>query len=649
MNSREEHDDEIPVFTPSTPSFKIGILDFLPTPIPTFSISSASSQQSSFNSGIYDSSGPPLLPSQSQPELLNTGPDSDDELWDSFPEIIIPTFDTNAAVRSPQPSPEEFTAVLNRIFGLDGFRANQLEVMTETAAGEDTVVLMPTGGGKSLCFQLPAVYENEQNGRVTIVVSPLRALIRDQVDALKAKGVHAVGLTSDAGRDQQLLSAHSTPALIYVTPEKLHKSQFLRGVLSRLYRDHNLARFVIDEAHCIETYGHGFRVDYQKLGTIRDDFPDVTLMALTAAVNSSSIEEIIRKLKLRSPKVFQISFNRPNLKYSVAIKRAEAKKDIVDFIKNRHVNEKGMIYCITRHDCKTLGKHLQNHGISAHHYHAGLTEEEQTFIHNDWKAGKINVIVATVTFGMGIDQPDVRFVIHYDLPKSLDNYYQETGRAGRDGLPADCILYYRFQDLKIVLNLVETVTSSHEEFLLRQSRREAAARAVVNYCQEKNVCRRVQLLNHFGEEFEEKNCRSGCDNCANGAAPDSLELDLSEEARHAVILVESFNVNENFTVKQSIDIFRGVNTEKTRKNNGKSRPGYGAGSSLHPDVVELLFDHLLSLDVLIEERVKRSKEYYHYYLKVGISFPQNLLGLKFFVSARTANKRVYCPTSQIDC
>ncbi|KAJ6508353.1 P-loop containing nucleoside triphosphate hydrolase protein [Mycena sanguinolenta] len=607
-----ERYENIPDFMPSTPSLRLST----PVLLPAFTAASptiptSSSQESNSSSGTSD-----LLSFSSQSQELDGGPDSDDELWNSVPDIAVPGFDTNEAARSPRktPSSEEFTDVLKRIFGLDRFRENQLEIMLETAAGKDTVVLMPTGGRKSLCFQLPAVYEHEKSGCTTVVISPLRALIRDQVDALKAKGVHAVRLTADTGPDRQSLHDHATPALLYVTPEKLHKSRDFRDVLSNLHRKHKLARFAIDEAECIQTWGHDFRDSYRKLHIIREQFPDVPIIALTAAASPETIEKIVERLKLDNPKVFQRTFNRPNLKYRVATKRAKPHDmdDVVNFVENEYSNRKGIVYCLTRKHCESLAEYLRSRGILANHYHAGMSEEEQIPIHAGWKAGKIDVIVATVAFGMGIDQPDVRFVIHFDIPKSLEGYYQETGRAGRDGLPADCILYYRFQDLKTVLDLRDT---SNEAELASQSRREAA-RAVVNFCEETKVCRRVQLLQHFGENFAENDCRGGCDVCYNRAALDSCEVDLSESARHAVILVESFNVNEDLTVKQAISIFRGLNPKNTKKFDVKSRPRYGAGSSLHPDVVDLVFDRLLFLDILVERRVERTKGH-HYYLKPG--------------------------------
>ncbi|KAJ7367338.1 P-loop containing nucleoside triphosphate hydrolase protein [Mycena albidolilacea] len=511
-----------------------------------------------------------------------------------------------------------------RVFRLDRFRENQLDIIAETIAGRDTVVLMSTGAGKSLCFQLPAVYESERNGRVTIVVSPLVALIRDQVDALKAKGVHAIGLTPD---NQEWLPV-SKPALVYVTPEKLCKSSFLRDALSHLYRDGNLARFAIDEAHCISTWGHDFRDSYRGLNTIRTNFPDVPIMALTGTADSEILEDIVRGLKLERPKIVQQSFNRPNLHYSVEAKRNE--DDVVEFIQNRHSNERGIVYCTRQRACTHMAERLTKNGIHARPYHAGLDVKTLASVHSAWKTGEIYVIVATVAFGLGIDQPDVRFVLHYDLPKSLSNYYQETGRAGRDGFPAECVLCkppshstevlphsildYRFQDLKNILDLEPSNRSPEESLVESRARRENAARPVVRYCEEKAVCRRVQLLHHFGEDFEEENCKGHCDNCS--GYPVSRR-DLSREARSAVNLVKSFNFRDNITVKQFIAILRGSDTTETRKYQGTLKPEYGSGQELSLDIAEMLFDRLLYLEVFMEKRVEMAG-HHHYYLKPGL-------------------------------
>ncbi|KAF8214936.1 P-loop containing nucleoside triphosphate hydrolase protein [Mycena galopus ATCC 62051] len=538
--------------------------------------------------------------------------------------LYIPSVILSESTSSNPTQGNGFSDGLKRIFGLDSFREHQLEIMLETVAGRDTVVLIPTGEGKSLCFQLPAACQNAKNGGVTVVVSPLRALIRDQVDVLKAKGVHAVALTSDAGFDRECLPHNSKPALLYITPEKLRKSSFLREVLSGLYRNGNLARFAIDEAHCISTWGPDFRDAYRELGTIRDDFPGVPIMALTAAANPKMIEEIIQGLKLPNPKIFQKSFNRQNLKYTVEPKRTRPIKDVTAFIKSHYLNEKGLIYCTTRKDCTTIADGLQKRGISAKPYHAMLSEQEQSFVHNEWKIGRLSVIVATVAFGMGIDQPNVRFVIHYSLPKSLDNYYQETGRAGRDGLPAECVLYYCFRDLKTIETLPDSSNRTEKELSLLQSRREKAARAVVRYCQEQIVCRRVQLLQHFGEHFEAKDCEQGCDNCAGGTLRSE---DFSEEARRMVTLIESFDsIHENLTVKKFTEIFRG----DKKQAQFRVKPGYGAGSALTVDIANDIVDRLLYLEVLVEKRIwgeTKLKRYFNDYVKVGISCSSKITGL----------------------
>ncbi|KAF7364876.1 ATP-dependent helicase [Mycena venus] len=594
----------------STSSIRFITPNFSPTTTPTSSSDpSTTSHESSF-------SIPSSLTPDSEPEPLHASFIDDDDLWATMSDIPMDGLEgldmVAPAVEAQCPSPQQYNEILQRVFRLDQFRANQLDIITECWV-RDTVVLMPTGGGKSLCFQLPAVLQNEQNSGVTIVVSPLRALIRDQVDSLKAKGIDAVGFTPDAGSDSECLPNDSKPALIYITPEKLRKSNFLYDALSRLYRGGNLARFAIDEAHCISTWGLDFRDTYRELHTIRDDFPGVPIMALTAAGNSEIVVDIIKGLKLENPKVFKQSFNRPNLKYTVEPKRNDLTQ-VVDFIKCRHSNERGIVYCTARKTSTQVADRLKKNGINASHYHAGLSDKDQKTIQRQWKAGQFGVIVATIAFGMGIDQPDVRFVIHYDLPKSLDNYYQETGRAGRDGLPAECVLYYQFQDLKFILNLDPSYRTPSDSPV--QARKEDAARAVVRFCVEQTICRRVQLLRHFDEDFVEKDCEGCCDNCAAGVT--LVSDDLSEEARVVVTLVNSFNPSyEHLTLKHFIAIFRGADTTETRKNGRNRNPGYGAGGSMSPDIAEILFDRLLHLEVLVERKIETKEGRYHWYLKPG--------------------------------
>ncbi|KAJ7625238.1 P-loop containing nucleoside triphosphate hydrolase protein [Mycena polygramma] len=495
--------------------------------------------------------------------------------------------------------------ILKRVFKLGGFREDQREIIAQTVAGRDIVVLMPTAGGKSLCFQLPAVYENERTNGVTIVISPLLALIQDQVRALRDKEIDVVGVEEEMDHKLERLGSDSNPSLLYCTPEKLQKSRSLYDALRGLYKAGDLKRFAVDEAHCISTWGD-FRSAYGALSVLRDDFPGVPIMALTATATSKTVADIVQGLKLINPTIFRQSFDRPNLKYVVKPKRNEA-REIVDFI-TEHSEECGIVYCTTKASTARLADQLVKSKVTTCHYHAGLTKEEREDIHRRWKRGEFRVIVATIAFGMGIDKPDVRFVIHYDPPRSLDSYCQESGRAGRDGLPAQCIIYYRFQDVKTILASADE--GSPEASL--QSRENADT--VVLYCEQHSVCRRVQLLRHFGEKHK-GNCGM-CDNCPN---TDRTPHDLSAQAKMAVNLVQAFDpVKENLTVNHFIALFRGADTVETRKNGRNLKSGYGAGSKVSNDEAELLFDKLLSMNILMEKRIGGNGRNLNYYLKVGL-------------------------------
>ncbi|KAJ7701476.1 P-loop containing nucleoside triphosphate hydrolase protein [Mycena rosella] len=509
----------------------------------------------------------------------------------------------------------QYRAALRRVFQINAFRQDQLEAVAETMAGRDTFVLMPTGGGKSLCYQLPAVLQSERtNGAaVTVVVSPLVALIHDQVNALVARGVDAVGLTegTDTKSVEKRLRGESKPALLYVTPEKVHKSSHLHTVLCSLYHLGNLARFVIDEAHCISTWGSDFRIAYRELHTLRDDFPDVPIMALTATATPQNTRDIIGRLRLKNPAVFRQSLNRANIKYVVKPKRNDI-NDVVQLIMADHKMESGIIYRTGRSSCQELAKILRKRGIPAQHYHAGLSPANKCAVYADWNSGKCRIIVATVSFGLGIDKSDVRFVIHYDLPKSLENYHQETGRAGRDGLPARCILYYSFRDLKTILDLAPSGKISSAEPSIDHRKN---VWNVVQYCEDQISCRRVLLLRYFGEKFDKKDC-SGCSNCSSEGF--LVSRDLSTEAHLAVSLVQSFDEDpyEDLTVQQCIAVFRGAATQDTRKNGRNNNPRYGAGNGMSQDLAELLFNRLLYKGVLMEYKVSRNKGH-HYYLQLG--------------------------------
>ncbi|KAJ7158357.1 P-loop containing nucleoside triphosphate hydrolase protein [Mycena crocata] len=508
-------------------------------------------------------------------------------------------------------NPAQVDEVLQRVFRLENFHDLQREIINETMDGRDTVVLMATGGGKSLCFQLPAVVQNEQTGAVTVVVSPLTSLIDEQVSTMKAKGIDALSFSAESNTNViQKLNSDCKPALLYVTPEKLARSGYLYAALRNLHSNDLLARFAIDEAHCISTWGSDFREAFRGLNTLRDDFPGVPIMALTATATPKTVKDISVQLNLKDPSKFQRSFNRGNLRYVVRPKKNEF-NDVVDFIKNGHMDESGLIYCSTRESCKKLAEKLRKNKITARPYHAGMDKTDKDSAYADWKSNKCRIIVATIAFGMGIDKADVRFVIHYDLPKNLEGYFQETGRAGRDGLPATCLLYFSFRDKKGILDLTPSINESPDA----QGRRENALSQVVKYCREQFDCRRVLLLRHFEEKFSKAECGRLCDNCKN---EEKLELlDVSKEAKRAVAMIQFFDTN--VTVRQSIEIFRGSKNAFVTENGHDSNPSYGAGTGLSYEATLLFFDELLYHNILVEVKVDSNNRYrqYNHYVKVS--------------------------------
>ncbi|KAF7359070.1 ATP-dependent DNA helicase hus2/rqh1 [Mycena sanguinolenta] len=391
----------------------------------------------------------------------------------------------------------KYTKILRDRLGIPSFRKNQLKAIKNIVERRhDTFVLMPTGAGKSICYQLPAVLKNEESDSVTVVVSPLCSLIDDQVAALAAKGVDAIGLAAETDMrmlKKRLSDGRPNPALVYCTPEKIRRNDSLHCALRDLHRRKKLAMFAVDEAHCITSWGEEFRSTYLELSTLRDDFPGVPIMALTSTATSQNINKITLSLKLQNASIIRQSLNRPNLTYLVKQKR-NVIDDLVYFIQSGHANHSGIIYRTGRRQCEDLAEKLNKRGISAKAYHALMPDRKS--IHTQWKNGQFNVVVATFSgraiawvvdaigfstalaftivaqfqayyfdheaFGFGLavtlkppifDKADVRFVVHYDLPSSLENYYQETGRAGRDGEPADCCLYYTFRNKKTILDL----------------------------------------------------------------------------------------------------------------------------------------------------------------------------------------------------
>ncbi len=388
---------------------------------------------------------------------------------------------------------------LKQSFGYDSFRPLQEEIITDALAGRDVFALLPTGGGKSLCFQLPALIREG----LTVVVSPLIALMKDQVDALTASGVAATFINSTLGAAESRARLrglfNGEYRLLYAAPERL----MLDGTLEML-RQWNVAQFAIDEAHCISEWGHDFRPEYRQLAKLRDIFPNVPFMALTATATERVRVDIVKHLRLHEPRTYVASFNRPNLAYRV-LPKARPYDQTLAFIRGRK-GECGIVYCASRKATEMVAQNLLADGIAARPYHAGLEDKVRSQNQELFLRDEIHVICATIAFGMGINKPNVRFVLHYDLPKNVEGYYQETGRAGRDGLPSECLLLFSSGDVVKQTAFIDEKPDPEEQRVAREQ-----LQKMVHYA-ECAACRRAELLRYFGEEFGEPNC-GGCDNC----------------------------------------------------------------------------------------------------------------------------------------
>jgi ATP-dependent DNA helicase RecQ len=441
-----------------------------------------------------------------------------------------------------QQSPHE---VLARVFGHAGFRGLQEEIVTHIVGSGDALVLMPTGGGKSICYQVPALCRPGMG----VVVSPLIALMEDQVAQLRQSGVRAVALTSNLGRSESQAARRAIDAgaldILYVSPERL----LTDSLLEQLDRC-EIAVFAIDEAHCVSQWGHDFRTEYRKLAMLADRFPSVPRIALTATADEVTRRDIADQLSLEHARVFIASFNRPNIHYRVRAKD-NPKRQVLDFIKTAHPGEAGIVYAMSRKSVDRMTVYLENEGIRALPYHAGLDAQTRTRNHQRFIMEDGVVVVATIAFGMGIDKPDVRFVAHMDMPKSFEAYYQETGRAGRDGLAADAFMVYGLQDLALLRGLMEESTAPDAVRRVEHKKLEA----LLGYC-ETARCRRQVLLEYFGEEIDP------CGNCDTCLEPVEV-IDASRETRLALSAIH--RCGESFGTRHIVDVLVGKTTEKVQR------------------------------------------------------------------------------------
>ncbi len=451
-------------------------------------------------------------------------------------------------------------------FGYSTFKPYQEEIVAAALAGRDVLALLPTGGGKSLCFQLPAVLGQG----LTLVISPLIALMKDQVDALQANGVEATflnsSLESEDARSRFRGLWRNQYRLLYVAPERLFQPSFLQSLT-----EWGVTRVAVDEAHCISEWGHDFRPEYRRLVELRERFPAIPFMALTATATERVRKDIVTQLRLRDPFVCVGSFNRANLAYRVIPKSNPA--DQVRRLVTGHRGGSGIVYCASRRAAESVAERLREADLRARPYHAGLSDRDRSENQEAFVRDKVQVICATIAFGMGIDKPNVRFVIHHDLPKNVEGYYQETGRAGRDGLASECVLLFSPSDVAKQLSFIEEITDDVEKRVAK-----AQLRRMIDYG-ETTACRRANLLEYFGESFAETNC-AGCDNCLtpremfDASIPMQKLLSTIYRARSAS---SSMGRSSTFGLMHHAHVLTGRTTEQITRWNHGGLSTYGIG------------------------------------------------------------------------
>ncbi len=480
--------------------------------------------------------------------------------------------------------------ILNRSFGFSSFRPLQREIIEDSLAGRDVFALLPTGGGKSLCYQLPAL----ARPGLTLVVSPLISLMKDQVDAMEAGGIPATFLNSslEAAESRERLEKldRGEYRLLYAAPERL----MLPGFVDKLRR-WNVALIAVDEAHCISEWGHDFRPEYRRLAELRDVFPQVPLLALTATATGRVQEDIVRQLRLKDPAIYVASFNRPNLTYRVLAKH-KAFEQVYGYVKS-HPSDSGIVYCQSRRSAEDVADRLSRQGIDAKPYHAGLSADERSKNQELFLRDEARVVCATIAFGMGIHKPNVRFVIHYDLPKNIEGYYQETGRAGRDGLPADCLLLFGAGDTVKYGQFIEEKPDPRERDIAREQLRQ-----ILHYS-EASSCRRAALLSYFGEQTSVENC-GGCDNCLSPRSTFDGTV-LAQKFLSCVFRIREksgFGVGSNHVV----EVLTGADTEKVRKWKHHEISTYGIGKEMGKREWSVIGRELIRLGFLTQKAEKFS-------------------------------------------
>ncbi|GAV89709.1 DEAD domain-containing protein/Helicase_C domain-containing protein/HRDC domain-containing protein/RQC domain-containing protein [Cephalotus follicularis] len=491
------------------------------------------------------------------------------------------------------------------VFGISKYRANQREIINAVMSRRDVLVIMAAGGGKSLCYQLPALLRDG----VALVVSPLLSLIQDQVMGLAALGIPAFMLTSTTSKEDEkfiykaLEKGEGELKILYVTPEKISKSKRFMSKLEKCHHAGRLSLISVDEAHCCSQWGHDFRPDYKNLGILKTQFPSVPVLALTATATQKVQNDLIEMLHISKCVKFVSTVNRPNLFYIVREKSSVGKvviDEIAEFIQESYPNkESGIVYCFSRKECQQVANELLERGISADYYHADMDVNAREKVHMRWSNNKLQVIVGTVAFGMGINKPDVRFVIHHSLSKSMETYYQESGRAGRDGLPSECVLFFRPADVPRQSSMVFYENAGLQNLY-----------DIVRFCQSRRQCRRSAFFRHFAEPFQ--NCNGMCDNCAYSS--EIKDVDVSRQAKLMVSLLQDMQDNDQrLTMLQLVDKMKVKHKE--------------LGSDLKKEEMEQLVVRLI-LDRILKEEFQHTAYATNAYVTTGPLAKQVLQGKK---------------------
>ena len=470
---------------------------------------------------------------------------------------------------------------LKKVFGFQSFRPNQEEIISSILNRQDVFAVMPTGGGKSLCYQLPAKIMKG----TTVVISPLISLMKDQVDAALENGISAAFINSSL-IPQETASVfrslrNNSLDLLYIAPERFAMPDFLETL-----KTVPISLFAIDEAHCISEWGHDFRPDYLSLSNITESFPGVPVAAFTATATRKVQNDIIRKTRLRSPFTIRASFDRHNLFYRVESKR-ELKTQVIAILR-KYSGEPGIIYRTTRDSVTTMAGMLKDNGIKALPYHAGLTQEERKANQDAFSRDEVHVIVATIAFGMGIDKSNVRFIIHADLPKNIEGYYQETGRSGRDGEPAECILLFGRGDIPKIRYFIDRIEDDRERAVAMEKLYQ-----VVKYASH-NVCRRMQLLEYFGEDYQNDNCNT-CDICTGNIE----KVDVTIDAR--ILMSAISRTGQRFGIMHIIEIVVGADTKRIRELGHNKIKTYGAGRDRDKNHWRFIVDELLAQEIIHQD------------------------------------------------